>query len=343
MPLDTPEYDEFVEVMSKLPARERPTFFNGSREEALRTAEGGLDDPWFAAFPLGWQAGEFRRARELFLQSAPESEGSGRIALAVGAYAMLARCHNALGDLDAADGAYEKAMALSARLAGDPLLGAQSVPAQQLVAALDELRQARGTQADESVGLARGLLAQGQPEIQWARASIDAAAARILAITGQEQEALAVLETLSGRLDRIPPWDANNTRLLCDAAHALWALQRTDHLEVIERNLREKVIAPDFRYPMFDGRQAMARLCALSGRHEEAVGWFQKARDVLDEQGARPLRAIVDYDEALLYVRRGAAGDAARAAPLVEAALSQFREIGMLGWISRAEELKAGL
>jgi hypothetical protein len=34
--------------------------------------------------------------------------------------------------------------------------------------------------------------------------------------------------------------------------------------------------------------------------------WFERAREVLDQQGARPLRAITDYDEALMYARRGA-------------------------------------
>ncbi len=58
-----------------------------------------------------------------------------------------------------------------------------------------------------------------------------------------------------------------------------------------------------------------------------------------DEQGARPLRAIVDYNEALMYIRRGEPGDRERAARLLKAALSQFREIAMTGWITRAEEL----
>jgi len=62
-------------------------------------------------------------------------------------------------------------------------------------------------------------------------------------------------------------------------------------------------------------------------------------RQVLDEQGARPLRAIVDYDEALMYARRGAPGDSERARPLLDAALRQFRTLGMPGWIRRAEAL----
>ena len=80
---------------------------------------------------------------------------------------------------------------------------------------------------------------------------------------------------------------------------------------MLERNLREKVVEPDFRFPMKDGRLALARLCALQGRD----------------------------DEALMYARRGAPGDPERAWPLLDAALRQFRTLGMPGWIRRAEAL----
>src|SRR5262249_10204447 len=113
--------------------------------------------------------------------------------------------------------------------------------------------------------------------------------------------------------------------------------------DIIERNVREKVVAPDFRYPMMDGRLALARLCALQQRYDEAVEWFAKARMVLDEQGARPLRAIVDHDEALMYARHGAPRDRERALPLLDAAVEQFRALDMPGWIRRAEALLAGL
>ena len=72
----------------------------------------------------------------------------------------------------------------------------------------------------------------------------------------------------------------------------------------------------------------LARHCALQGRYDEAVDWFAKARAVLDEQGARPLRAIVDYAEALMYLRRDEPEDKPRAAPLLDAALARFRELG---------------
>jgi tetratricopeptide (TPR) repeat protein len=140
-------------------------------------------------------------------------------------------------------------------------------------------------------------------------------------------------------LDRAPAWAEGLTRIAYDAAETLWLTEHTEYVEIVEKNLREKVVGPDYHHPMSDGRLALARLCALQRRYDEAIEWFAKARAVLDEQGARPLRAIVDYDEALMYARRGAAGDAERALPLVDTALWQFRTLGMPGWIRRAEAL----
>lgn len=142
-------------------------------------------------------------------------------------------------------------------------------------------------------------------------------------------------------IDEAPAWADNYPRVICDATLALYWLERTDHIDLIERNVRTKVIAPDFRCPMKDGRLAMAQLCALQGRYEEASDWFAKARTVLDEQRARPLRAIVDFDEALMYKRRASKRDRERVAPLMEAALRQFRDLGMTGWIRRGAELQA--
>jgi hypothetical protein len=69
------------------------------------------------------------------------------------------------------------------------------------------------------------------------------------------------------------------------------------------------------------------------------MSWFTDARRVLTDQGARPLLAIADYDEALMFLRRGGPGDADRAGPLLDAARRQFEQLGMTGWSLRAEEL----
>jgi len=209
-----------------------------------------------------------------------------------------------------------------------------------LLGAEDEWRMAMDQRWDapmENVGP----MGQGQV-LGWFQRSltVSAATARTHARMGRVEPAIRRLARVVPALERAPVGTENYTRVACDAAETLWLTDRVDHIGVIEGNLREKVIAPDFRYPMMDGRLAVARLCALQHRWEEAVEWFAKARTLLDEQGARPLRAIVDYDEALMYARRGEPGDAARARPLLDAALAQFRSLGMPGWIRRAEALR---
>jgi hypothetical protein len=81
----------------------------------------------------------------------------------------------------------------------------------------------------------------------------------------------------------------------------------------------------------------------VAGSLDEAGRWFADARTVLEEDGQRPLRAIVDYDEALMYARRNADGDRALAIPLLDPAMRQFAEIGMTGWTRQGEELRARL
>jgi tetratricopeptide (TPR) repeat protein len=198
---------------------------------------------------------------------------------------------------------------------------------------------ARDEAHDDPIGDHGGRLMEGFA-VARNRAAVAAAAARTHARLGRLERARRRLDAVIPALEQAPAWAENYTRVACDAAETLWFGELRDFIGIIERSLREKVIAPDFRYPMMDGRLALARLCALQQRHEEAADWFTKARTVLDEQGARPLRAIVDYDEALMYARRGAAGDHARALALVDVALAQFRALGMPGWIRRAEGLR---
>jgi hypothetical protein len=131
--------------------------------------------------------------------------------------------------------------------------------------------------------------------------------------------------------------------MVCYLIEVLWVLERCDYADLLERNLREKTLAPDFRYLQTDARLALARLCALTGRFDEAREWFEKARRVLGEQGARPLRVITDFDEAWMEVRGGRDGDCTRALALLDAARGPFESIGMPGWLRRADELRQQL
>jgi hypothetical protein len=60
---------------------------------------------------------------------------------------------------------------------------------------------------------------------------------------------------------------------------------------------------------------------------------------VLEQQGVRPLRAVADLGEAMMYLRRNKDGDRRRVASLVSAAIVQFRALGMTGWLRRTESL----
>jgi len=331
IPLDRPERHEVARIVPALPAEERLAFglFRpfSSREDVLTHASDDLDCLMF------W-AGEFRRSLPLWQEQAVRAEQQGQIAWAVYVWAQAARCHNALGNFAAGREAYQQGRTLATRLAGP------SIQLMQLEASTEELRFALNEGWEKTVEFLEPALREPAAENAWAFAAIRAVAARAYARLGRTEEALRWLETLLAPLERAPGWAANYSRMACCAAEALWLLERTDHIEVIERNLREKVVEPDFRYPMVDARLSLARLCALQGRYDEAVEWFARARAVLEEQGARPLRAITDFDEALMCVRRGAPGDRERASPLLDTALQQFRALGMTGWIRRAESLQ---
>jgi DNA-binding CsgD family transcriptional regulator len=202
------------------------------------------------------------------------------------------------------------------------------------------LRLVRGPDSPASLAQLQALLGQASAQHHFASAALRAAAAASAAALGQTDEALAWLETVIDPIERAPAWATNYTALVGMSAWALWFMQRTDHVDVIERNLVSKTLAADFRYPMHDPRHCMARLSALQGRYADASGWFAQARSVTEEQGARPLRAIIDYDEGLMYFRRRRKGDRGRAALLLQAATRQFDAIGMTGWAARADKLQ---
>ena len=86
-------------------------------------------------------------------------------------------------------------------------------------------------------------------------------------------------------------------------------------------------------------RLALARLHGLSGNVADARDEFAKERTRLDAVRMQPLRAILDYDEAITIAAGGTGF--AEAGGLLEGAFRQFQGLGMLGWAHRAEELQA--
>jgi hypothetical protein len=77
----------------------------------------------------------------------------------------------------------------------------------------------------------------------------------------------------------------------------------------------------------------------LTGAGEEAAEALAHARDLCDRGGLRPLRAIVDHDEAAALLRDDDASVRPRAQELLEHALGEFRALGMEPWIAHSHQL----
>jgi class 3 adenylate cyclase/tetratricopeptide (TPR) repeat protein len=345
MPLLTEERRQIIRVFEQSP--EGPGVFETgvwisdlrNREDAMAQAaevrQGRFGDQRCARLLMFW-VGDYGTARELFQQGADCAEREGDIAGAVFQWSFAARCCYSLGEFEEGDAALARCEALAPRLTAASPAGLNAWSARATSGAargeFESILAAFGTRA-----------AQPRPEDRWAAAPTRAAGAWLMANTGHVDAAVGLLASVVPALERVEGATPNYAFMACAAADALWAAERTDYLDIIERNLRQKVVEPDFRYVIVDGRLSLAHLCALSGRFDEASEWFARARAVLEEQGARPLRALADYDEALMYARRGADGDHERALPLLDAALAQFREIGMTGWLRRGADLRKQL
>jgi class 3 adenylate cyclase/tetratricopeptide (TPR) repeat protein len=278
-------------------------------------------------------AGDPRSTLQWLLESLQTALEAGDLTQVGMDLTTLAQLRSALGDFEDARGCFEWAARVAGRVSESSVLFFNLLGARASYAfARDE-----GLEALAPVG--EQALERAAPDQAWAQAQIRAALACAYARSGRADEAIDALPAILPAIAQAPGWQSTYQSVVYFAAEVLWLADRRDHLDVLEDNVRTKLVAPDFRSPASDARLALARSCALSGRLDEASHWFAAARTALDEQGARPLRAVCDHDEAWMWLRRGGPGDAARALPLLERALAQFGAIGMPGWRRRAEAL----
>jgi class 3 adenylate cyclase len=338
IPLDTPERRELLELTRLLPQMSGATLFSPfieSRAEAQHAYEMALpgDSSWSLLGPL-WLLGAHREMRDLLRGRIDELLARGVIASTVFDLALLARVQNVLGEYDGAQASLDQGFALLPRIAET------SNPALQLFAAFLLQRSVRG-ELIPSTELAGFAPFGDSPDVRWAWVAVTAFRGSLLAQEGNADEAIAVLHEIMPVIERAGGWAQNYPTLTYSAAYALWYLQRTDELEVIERNLRAKVVEPDIRYPECDGRTALALLCGLDRRIDEARNWFDEARRVLEEQGSEPLLVAVDYEEAVMNHRLGTPDDLARARVLLDRARARCTHPALAPWLARIDDLSA--
>jgi class 3 adenylate cyclase len=329
IPHDTPERREAARILGKAAIDPfGPSVWEGvfdSRAEARASHNVLVQAVW---------GGDYAGSLPLILAEAESAESRGRLARAARCFALAASCQTSLGNLADATATIERVDDANRRL---------THPIYQISFAHELLARARDGGFVDLEATAGPLPASIDPGNRWLLGVYYGLCARNAARRGAEADALRLLGLSTPWLERAPAWTCGLSLLASDAAEVNWILGRAVHADVIERALREVVLPADFRYMMSDGRLALARLCALAGRIDEAFHWFAEARTALTEQSARTLLAICDHDEALMYLRRGIAGDAERARPLLEAARRQFETIGMTGWVGRAQSLQEQL
>jgi hypothetical protein len=181
------------------------------------------------------------------------------------------------------------------------------------------------------------------PDVRWVFIGVKFGLGTILAQEGRVDDAIAILHEELAVLEQAGGWVQNYPFFLFQAGEILWWLNRTDGLEILERNLRVKVVEPDVRYPDVDGRWMLGRLCALDGRIDEAREWFADARRVLTEQETGVLIIGVDYDEALMLARIGNPEDRAGARALLDRARARCSHPALVHWLQRIDALAATL
>lgn len=152
---------------------------------------------------------------------------------------------------------------------------------------------------------------------------------------GDEPEARRFLAAITPLVERLGPATYIYNGSLDRAAAAVWEMGAVDYAAHYRRLALDLLARGEEGSPLRSNALTVARMAALLGDVAEASAYFARARFVLDEAGQRPLRAIVEYDEALALIRSGSADDA-RATRLLDDALARLTALGMDDWRRRA-------
>ncbi|WP_156066873.1 AfsR/SARP family transcriptional regulator [Pseudonocardia halophobica] len=279
--------------------------------------------------------GDLHGAVPLIEDAVAAAHDRGRLALEGYHRTLLARAHAALGRIEDARSGLAEARALAAR-SGYPGWGWQRI---HDIGTLDAIAHATDVGWTDVLAQLDQAYATANGPGRRLEASASACGAKAAARLGRTDEALRRCARVLPGLRRAPAWAMNHLRTLSDAVETLWLVagpgpHHHPDVPVLDRIARDTALPADFRFPMMDIHLTLARLAALDGRPAEATRLLDRARTALDERGARPLRAIVDHDAALVASYDGRPDEAAG---LRASAVAVFEQLGMTGWVRRAE------
>jgi len=153
---------------------------------------------------------------------------------------------------------------------------------------------------------------------------------------GNLAEARRILSALLAVLPAMPPTMYVHNGTVNIAATSVWELGAVECAATCRQLALDLIAAGIGGHFMGSHELTAARMAALLGDMAEASTYFMLARTVLETSGQQLLRAIVDYDEALALLRVGST-DPVRVSRLLDAALAQFRTLGMDAWMKRTK------
>lgn len=275
--------------------------------------------------------GEFREAAALAGRYLASAERFGALRDVAAALLLLSRARATLGELSTAAEILAAADEVMARIPEPRELSVERLLAD---ATLAHYRDADWPAL--VVGIADVRAGPAQPTGLLLAA--EQAQAQVRA--GHETEARQLIGALLEPMGEVPPLTFARDAALFGVVTAAWELGAAEY-SVAGRVLVERAAAAGAGGShTATPRLALARLHGLAGNVADAREAFTRERPRLETAGLRPLRAILDYDEAVTIAAAG--NGYAEAGTLLEQAFRQFQGLGMLGWAKRAELLQAG-
>jgi class 3 adenylate cyclase len=333
LPQDDAAQREVQAVMETFEAEQLVGLQFTASTRAVAAAFLAKDLPMATAVMARWATGDLAGIIAPAEETRVQAELEGNFDLVGLVNIIEARSLALLGRHDEADAAMDRARANLPRVPAGSNAAFQFFGAEWLIAYL------RGaTPAPVPAELLVDL--ESSPDTRWVTLAVVAANAYAAAFAGDVEEALTHIDHALVGVERAPGHAPNYGLIACGPVHALWVLQRTDHLDALEANIRTKLIDTGLQYPEYVNELALAQACALTGRVEEAREWVEKAHARVTEQGMTPLHVHIDAFEAEWELRLADDGDAGRCRSAIERARSGCTDPAMAPWLPRLDALE---